>query len=286
LWEIWLGARKLLVALDATPLQRGFRGMKELHWKPIWRMGEASLEEFQRVFNRKKEALDAAIRTVPILNVTVEQELDKVRELSKAAREQFHHPFTFDWWERRKAEREVLAQFGRLQTTIAKAAGVALNYLEWFWSVERPGAAVGKMDASDPRVAACERLVCLTYVDFLLVVLVRVRTLIVAIGGMYVFILIGITQYPFEPRGAIQVTLVLLLAFIVVVVGMVLAQIYRDATLSTITETTPGELGRDFWVRMTGFVALPLFSLLASQFPSVNRFFYSWLQPAIQALNR
>jgi hypothetical protein len=103
---------------------------------------------------------------------------------------------------------------------------------------------------------------------------------------MYVFILIGITQYPFEPRGAIQVTLVLLLAFIVVVVGMVLAQIYRDATLSTITETTPGELGRDFWVRMTGFVALPLFSLLASQFPSVNRFFYSWLQPAIQALNR
>jgi len=68
-------------------------------------------------------------------------------------------------------------------------------------------------------------------------------------------------------------------------VGMVFAQIHRDAILSRITDTQPGELGGDFWVRMTSFVSLPLVSLIASQFPSVNRAFYSWIQPAIEALN-
>jgi hypothetical protein len=36
---------------------------------------------------------------------------------------------------------------------------------------------------------------------------------------------------------------------------------------------------------MTSFVALPLFTLLTSQFPSMNRLFYSWVRPAIEALN-
>ena len=102
---------------------------------------------------------------------------------------------------------------------------------------------------------------------------------------MYVLILIGTTQYPFEPKAAIQLLLVALLACIVAVVGLVFAQIHRDTTLSYITDTRPGELGGDFWVRMASFVALPLFSLFASQFASVNRAFYSWIRPAIEALN-
>jgi hypothetical protein len=69
-------------------------------------------------------------------------------------------------------------------------------------------------------------------------------------------------------------------------VGSVYAQIHRDAVLSAITKSDPGELGVDFWMRMISFTALPLFSLVASQFPSLNRTFYSWFQPAIQALNR
>ena len=283
-WELWLGARNLLVALDSLPLRRGFLKIKGFSWKPIWRLGVGSLEEFQRNFSRKKEALDWAINTVPLHNVEVEKEIKAVRRLAKAA----ERPRYRNRWRRRELERRLVRRVSRIQTAIADAAGAALDYLAWSWSMQKneAGSLTGREAGPDPKVSACERFVCLTYIDFLLVVLVRMRTLVVAIAGMYVLILIGITQYPFEPRGAIQVTLVLLLVFVVVVVGTVFAQIFRDTTLSNITETTPGELGRDFWVLMAGFVALPLFSLLASQFPSVNRFFYSWLQPAIQALNR
>jgi hypothetical protein len=65
---------------------------------------------------------------------------------------------------------------------------------------------------------------------------------------MYVLILIGTAQYPFEPKAAVQLMLVLLLAYIVAVVAMVFAQIHRDTTLSHVTRTEPGELGGDFWV--------------------------------------
>jgi len=61
-------------------------------------------------------------------------------------------------------------------------------------------------------------------------------------------------------------------------------QIRRDATLSLITDTSPGELGGDFWLKLLQFGALPLLSLLAAQFPEVANFLFSWLEPATQAL--
>lgn len=289
LWTIWLGMRQLLLALDSTPLRDGFRSIKGFSWRPIWRVGVASLDEFQRTYSRKKEALDCAINTVPVsfCNSRVDQEMTITRQRSQTAKN-LPHGLIRNWWMRRKAERELVRQFGRVQTAVAEAAGAALDYLALSWCKQKEEAKSPAEDQweKDSTIRACERFVCLSYIDFLLVVLIRIRTLIIAIGGMYVLTILGVTQYPFEPKGAIQVMLFVVLAFIVVVVGNVFAQIHRDTTLSNITDTTPGELGRDFWVRMAGFVALPVFSLLTAQFPSVNRLFYSWLQPAIQALNR
>jgi hypothetical protein len=65
-------------------------------------------------------------------------------------------------------------------------------------------------------------------------------------------------------------------------VTYVFAQMHKDPTLSRITDTKPGELGVDFWIRMISFVSVPLFSLLASVFPSIGSFLFSWLQPATQ----
>jgi hypothetical protein len=43
-------------------------------------------------------------------------------------------------------------------------------------------------------------------------------------------------------------------------------------------------LGMDFWIKFLSAGALPVFSLLASQFPSINQFLFSWLEPALQAM--
>ena len=288
LWGIWLGLRKLLVMLDSLPLREGFKGIiQDFSWKPVWRIGAGSLEDFQRIFSRVNEALGCALNTYPLPTGSLTREWEEMMKCREKLIN-MKHPYTWDWWRRRGVELELMRHFGKCQCAIGRVAARALDMLarNWAQQAQEPKERIDHETIHDLGIRAWERCVCLVYVNFLLVMLVRIRTLIVAIGGMYVLTMIGITQYPFEPKAAVQVILIVLLAFIVIVVGMVFAQIHRDVTLSHITGTNPGELGADFYIRMASFTALPLFSLLASQFPSVNRFFYSWLQPAIQALNR
>ena len=314
LWTIWIGVRKLLVALDSLPLRGGFKTIKGFSWNPIWRYGAGNLEDFQRIFNREKEALNCALNTYPLPVGDLHKDWDETWNLVATAREPqpselsavqheletptwfrravaFVQSYFKSWWERRRAERELIHQFGKYQKDVAEVTGKALDLLAQSWQQKKeepkrsPREPVQESD-EDLALRSWERCVCMVYVNFLLAMLVRIRSLIIAIGGMFVLTMVGVTQYPFEPKSYIQILLVVLLVYIVSVVGLVFAQIHRDATLSNITDTTPGELGADFWVRMISFTALPLFTLLASQFPSINRLFYSWLQPALQALNR
>jgi hypothetical protein len=54
--------------------------------------------------------------------------------------------------------------------------------------------------------------------------------------------------------------------------------------LSHVTNTNPGELGTDFWVKLLGFGFAPVVGLVARIFPSVSDFLFSWLQPSISSL--
>jgi hypothetical protein len=313
LWTIWFRARQLLLALDSSPLRRGFQRLEGFTWKPIWKFGGAgALDEYRRLLARQREALQSATNVLTDeLTQSTKQNIDLALERTYSAYEAakaYEHPFSLwdwkahknpfsrrNWAARREAEQNLIKQFGCFQQGVGLAAREALVYLAGRWKDEKPEPKrrAGKETPADPqaqmeevKTQASERFVSLVYVSFLLVVLARMRTLIVAISGMYILILLALTLYPFEPRPSIQIYLVATLVFIVTVVGLVFAQIHRDATLSHITDTKPGELGGDFYLRMASFVALPLFTFFASQFPDIGRFFYSWLQPALQALNR
>jgi hypothetical protein len=129
-----------------------------------------------------------------------------------------------------------------------------------------------------------EEYVALVYVNFLVSVLLRLRTMVMCAAGMYVFIVLSINTYPFEPHLALQSMAVLMLIVMGVAVGTVYAQMHRDNLLSRLTSSKPGELGWDFWLKLASAGAIPVFSLLASQFPSIRQFLFSWLEPALQAV--
>lgn len=286
LWKIWVEVRRLLDALDSLPLRRGFREIKGFSWKPIWRLGAGTMAEFQRLLARQREALTCAINSYDGLQAKktdLDREWKETFTQSGDARKYDHH-WIHGWYARRASQLRLILQFGKYQEEVGSAAGIALEYLAAQWAEQKEEKKRPRNEA-DLSIRACERFVCLAYINCLLTLLARIRMLIVAIGGMYVLILIGTTQYPFEPRDGVQLLLVGLLTGIIAVVGLVFAQIHRDTTLSHITDTHPGELGGDFWIRMGSFVALPLFTLFTSQFPSVNRLFYSWIRPAIESLN-
>jgi len=54
--------------------------------------------------------------------------------------------------------------------------------------------------------------------------------------------------------------------------------------LSHVTNTTPGELGTEFWFKIIGFGFAPLVTLLTRVFPGITDFVFSWLQPGVASL--
>jgi hypothetical protein len=182
-----------------------------------------------------------------------------------------------------------------LQEKIAKTCAAALKYLQPKWWDEEglivTEVACGediKKDEDAPELSLstrlAERFVALVYLNFILSVILRMRTLAITVGGLYIFLLLSVNSYPFEPKVSLRSAAIFLLMFIVGIVGFVSAQVHRDSILSLVTQTKPGELGIAFWVRMGTFVALPLISLVVSQFPTLNNALFSWLEPAVNAL--
>jgi hypothetical protein len=59
---------------------------------------------------------------------------------------------------------------------------------------------------------------------------------------------------------------------------------HRDATLSNLMNTPPGQLGSDFWLKLLGFGAGPVLGLIASVFPEFAAFIISYVQPGIASI--
>jgi len=73
------------------------------------------------------------------------------------------------------------------------------------------------------------------------------------------------------------------------VVSMVLivsVQINRSETLSHITGSSPNQLtfNRTFMHELLVYGAVPLLSLIATQFPAIGNALFFWLEPALRAL--
>src|SRR5262249_50990872 len=100
----------------------------------------------------------------------------------------------------------------------------------------------------------------------------------------FVVILIALNSYPFHSSHVLGWFMANLLILLGVGAGFVLAGTERDPILSLMNQTTPGKIGKDFYLNLLSYGALPLLTVLAVQFPSVGQFLFSWVQPMLQAL--
>jgi hypothetical protein len=130
-------------------------------------------------------------------------------------------------------------------------------------------------------VRNAEQLVCITYLGFVQNVLGRLRSMALSTMFLFVAITLSVSTYPFDPRPALNQALTFLFIVVGSVIVFVWAAMHRDSTLSRVTNTTPGELGMDFWVKIVGFGAGPFLGLVSYLFPGLAEFFFSWLQPGL-----
>lgn len=129
-----------------------------------------------------------------------------------------------------------------------------------------------------------EEFVCLNYLGFIQNVLGRLRTMAITIMVLFLASTVAMSTYPFDPRQALSAVLIALFLIVGVVIVKVYADMHRDATLSHVTNTKPGELGPEFWFKIVGFGFAPLVGLLTRVFPGITDFVFSWLQPGIASL--
>jgi hypothetical protein len=142
----------------------------------------------------------------------------------------------------------------------------------------------GPTPSQNELIRNAEELVCLTYLGFAQNLLGRIRTIV--LGGVYLFVAatIAVSSYPFDPRPLLSGVLLLLFVAFGAVVVFVYADMHRDATLSHVTNTNPGELGSEFWFKVVGYGAAPVLGLITQIFPEWSGFLFSWLQPGLSSL--
>jgi hypothetical protein len=292
---LWLGFRTLLRSIERVPFRRGFADLKSLTWKPLWELAGNGRQEFVQLLGREVDALTQIQNgnwLDPGLAKAIDDARDVTNELSAAYEKSMPKPTP-------ENADEVQRKFEDLQSKLAKSAAEALIYATKKWKQETYAPPLAPADAAkdaddknpateapatDLTTRAIERFLCLFYVNVILVPLRRLQTLILALAGAFVFVLISYSSYPFESRESFHVLLISIFFVISLVVGIVYGQMYANPLLSRITNTKPGELGLDFWVRIGTFVFVPLLSLLSVQFPDINNFLFSWLQPALQSI--
>jgi hypothetical protein len=316
--RVWLRLRHMLQFLDRLPLRRTLAALAVFSWGSVWKMGGNVLDMRYKLIFRQLESwthLYASLQEIEeqrsscltrLLFGVKKSEIDPnvTRKCFDAIRNTSDQRVLFaEWqsihWDNWKARRP--AGLKSLQHSLADMAGIMLpSLLIPAWRKESESLAAGPTSGADesgkdkpepravsnlaPHVRNAEELVCLVYIAFIQNILGRIRSLVMGIICIFLAITVAVSCYPFDPRPLLSGIVVTVFIVLGLTIVLVYSQMHRDATLSNLTGTKPGELGSEFWLKLVGFGAGPVLGLLASVFPEFTDTIFSWVQPGIASI--
>ena len=299
----WSQLRQLLIFLDRLRLRRTFCELRGLYGGSVWKLSGNVLEERYRLISRQFESIrhlqNALLQWTPTTAMEAQGKqiaLQQMAQCEKQGRK-------FAAWYVDLRDDDVkdpdkynnvkpLAEF---QAMLAATAGCILKHVVMpAWQTETQslicpppdkGGDGGAVKADVPlHVHAAEEFVVLPYVGFIQNVLGRVRTIAFTVVSLFVAVTLGVSCYPFDPLPVIGALFLILFALVGASMIFVYAEMSRDATLSHIANTNPGQLGLDFYLKIATYGVGPLLGLLTTLFPSMTDFIVSFLQPGVQAI--
>lgn len=128
-----------------------------------------------------------------------------------------------------------------------------------------------------------ETFVALHYTSFLMYGVRQIRNLLLFLPVGFLLLVFALNSDSHQSPQFIGRLLILMAVPLGAVVWTCLSGMERDPILSRIAGTTPGELSVSTYFKFLGYGALPALGLLASQFPAIANFLYSWVAPTLQA---
>lgn len=299
LWLLWKQFQNFLFSLDNTLLRRGFSNLRGFRWDPFWSFG-AEFNDLWKLLVRMQESLGCIVAGGAGKGIrqseidALDQKWQRVKRDFRRVRKAYvpKHGGFLPSAQDSSDGREAMESLRTLSERFRQAAEVLLCVLKKNWRSEQSFINDDRLDkiTENPKgvevlSVEAEQFVCLVYLNIILALFARIRSVATAIAGLYIFLLLACHSYPFAAHATTDAFLVVLLAIIAVTVVVVYAQMHRNPTLSRITNTDIGKVGADFWLRTATFLALPVISLLAAQFPGFANFLFSWIEPAANALH-
>jgi hypothetical protein len=305
LLSIWLALKRLLLALNRTPLRRTFRALQGLSMHSLWSASGTTSRSRYMIFSHQLEALNHLRNVVQSLDALghgskkISAYLDRARDEARKFLESLSETKGVKCAENPVPGADLAMINNRKSRRIRKefrlcAERVFQELILPQWRDEKKSldlAESGEKQGADQALPLsdnevtrrAEEFVCLSYIGYLQNLLGRMRTMALSILGLFAAIAFSLAFYPYTPRPAIVLCLLALLLIVASLVGFVYAGLARDETVSHITNTEPGALGWDFWTRIAGFIGVPLIGLVAAQFPGITDFLVSWIQPGLNA---
>ena len=296
LFFTWKELQRLLTALSRLRLRRTFAKLRAVDGNSLWSVSG----NVQRVqFHFFAQQLDAGQRLChmpggSLASVATAVELGRLFSTNSADKIN-QGPL----W-----EKPVVSPSGKpfqIREVFNDAVAEVLRLLIAQWATETDSlsletAAASKDDggternvfdmdlSKDPIIRTQEEFVCFHYIAFIQNILARMRTMVLSMIYLFIAICLAISFYPFVPRNSIGMWMLINLAFIAASVVYVYAGMERDETLSYISNTHPGRLSTEFYIKTAAFLAGPVIGLLTTQFPAISESVLGWLQPGLDAL--
>lgn len=131
----------------------------------------------------------------------------------------------------------------------------------------------------------CSDFVAFQFSRYLIYAVSQVRLIAWCLSFALLMLMVTLNSYSPQAPQLIGRFLAILFIALGVIVVRIFAQLERDAVLSRIAGTQPGELSQDFWIQVSAMGVLPLIGAISHLFPSISGYLYSWLAPGVEALH-
>ena len=289
---VWSAFSELLQQLERSPLRNVFSLLpRGFVWSPVWQ-GNGK-KRTHVVLTRSVECLQALQdhpRTDPAFQSVFAEEFPTLLGqvdglLTLSASRQRIPAQIFDDIEKglsnvaSKAAKQLIDKSWRKGSYESKAVLAqkeetkqALGILYWQYEKEEPNTIYGE-------------LVAFRFLSFINYVLLQLDNLVSYLSFGFLLLVVALNSYVFRSRTIIDWALAGLFVILTVGVVAVFAQADRDAILSRITGTEEGKLDRHFFKHVVSFGAMPALLLAATHFPTIGKFFFSWVKPALDAIH-
>jgi hypothetical protein len=295
---IWHDFRNLLQWIERDPIRNAFsRLRKEIAWVPLvssvhehqFFISTRCLDTLTAIRNFETDGLGSADKGAAIdLKTRLEQEIEKKSDNAHDIGNALEKGIALDRTEVN------LKSYAELQAELDKLAGLILEELhahQW-----KRGDSDSLRREEETETLKCvsparrllvleEEFIAMRYLIFMRYIFRHLRNLLGFIVVGFIFAAISLQSYVFQSHQWIGFSSLCIFLALGIGVAIVFAEMDRDAILSRITDTRSNELGKTFAFRLMQFGALPLITVLAGQFPFIERIFFSWVRPVLDSLH-